>query len=99
MSTKKGTGSVKSGHSSRDKHYSVPSPCFVDKLVSLEPMFHQFRVLLVVETNIAVVKHPNEEVVNLPCHIQDVFNPARHKPIPQDVFDHVKLKPHTSRCI
>ena len=66
--------------------FCVPLPCFVDKFVSFEPMFHQFRVLLVVETDVAVVEHPNEEVVNLPRHIQNVFDPVRHKPIPQDLI-------------
>lgn len=35
-------------------------------------MLEQVSLLVIIHPNIHVVKHPREEVVNLPRHIQDV---------------------------
>lgn len=45
------------------------------KLVGVIPISQQVGGLLVVNTDVVVLKHTGEEVVNLPRYIQDVLNP------------------------
>lgn len=45
------------------------------KLVGVIPISQQVGGLLVVNTDVVVLKHTGEEVVNLPRYIQDVLDP------------------------
>lgn len=45
------------------------------KLVGVIPISQQVGGLLVVNTDVVVLKHTGEEVINLPRYIQDVLNP------------------------
>lgn len=45
------------------------------KLVGVVPISEQVSGLLVVNTDVVVLKHAGEEVIYLPCYIQDVLNP------------------------
>lgn len=45
------------------------------KLVGVVPISKQVSGLLVVHTDVVVLKHTGEEVIDLPRYIQDVLNP------------------------
>lgn len=45
---------------------------FGDELVGLVPVLQQVGGLLIVHSDVVVLKHPWEEVVYLPGHVQDV---------------------------
>lgn len=45
---------------------------FGDELVGVIPVLQQVGGLFIVHSNVMVLKHPWEEVINLPGHIQDV---------------------------
>lgn len=49
---------------------------FANELVGVVPVLQQVGGLLVVHTDVAVLKQAREEVVDLPGHIQDVAHPA-----------------------
>lgn len=45
---------------------------FGDELVGFVPVLQQVGGLFVIHSDVVVLKHPREEVVDLPGHIQDV---------------------------
>lgn len=45
------------------------------KLVGVVPISKQVSGLLVINTDVVVLEHSREEVINLPRYIQDVLNP------------------------
>lgn len=45
---------------------------FGDELVGFVPVLQQVGGLIIIHSDIVVLKHPWEEVVYLPSHIQDV---------------------------
>lgn len=49
---------------------------FGDELVGIVPVLQQVGGLLVVNSDVVVLKHPREEVVYFPGHIQDVAHSA-----------------------
>lgn len=48
---------------------------FGDELVGFVPVLQQVGGLFVVHSDVVVLKHPREEVINLPGHIQNVTYP------------------------
>lgn len=46
------------------------------KLVGVIPISEQVSGLLIVNTDVVVLKHTRKEVVDLPRYIQDVLNPG-----------------------
>lgn len=45
------------------------------KLVGFIPIRQQVRGLFVVNADVVILKHPGEEVVDLPRYVQDELNP------------------------
>lgn len=52
---------------------------FGDELVGIVPVLQEVSGLFVIHADIVVLKKTREEVINLPCHIQDVTNPVEYR--------------------
>ena len=61
--------------------------CFCDVLESVVPVFQEVCLLIIVHSDVQVVKHSREEVVNFPCDVQDVVHSVTKK------FSYVTLNP------
>lgn len=46
------------------------------KLIGVIPIGKQVSGLLIVNADVVVLKHTWEEVIDLPCYVQDVLNPG-----------------------
>lgn len=51
---------------------------FGDELEGIIPVFQEVSGLFIIHTDIVVLKKTREEVINLPCHIQDVTDPVEY---------------------
>lgn len=52
---------------------------FRDELVGIIPVLQEVSGLFIIHTDVVVLKQAREEVINLPCDIQNVTNPVEYR--------------------
>lgn len=50
-----------------------------DEFIRVVPVRQQICGLFIVHADVVVLKQTGEEVINLPCHVEDVLNPEHEK--------------------